>query len=96
MRIDVHTHFQSLDFIKHLLGRTNLPKGVPDGGSYVIQCATGLDAPALPKIMEMEKKLRDMDDMKIEVAVLSHGIPFGPEVLAAGRQTIGLCVSTTI
>jgi predicted TIM-barrel fold metal-dependent hydrolase len=29
----------------------------------------------------MEKKLRDMEDMKIDVAVLSHGIPFGPDVL---------------
>jgi len=85
MRIDVHTHFQSLDFIEHLLGRTNLPKGVLDGGSYVIQCATGLDMPALPKIIEMEQKLRAMDDMKIDVAVLSHGTPFGPEVFG-GRE----------
>jgi hypothetical protein len=29
----------------------------------------------------MEQKLRDMDDMAIDVAVLSHGIPFGPDVL---------------
>jgi predicted TIM-barrel fold metal-dependent hydrolase len=29
----------------------------------------------------MEEKLRQMDDMKIDVAVLSHGIPFGPDVL---------------
>src|SRR5215510_4873705 len=38
MRIDVHTHFQSLDFIKHLLGRSGLPKCVLAGGDYVVQC----------------------------------------------------------
>ena len=81
MRIDVHTHFQCLDFIKHLNGRCNLPKSVLDGGAYVIQCAAGLKIPAFPKIIDLEKKLRDMDDMKIDVAVLSHGIPFGPDVL---------------
>jgi hypothetical protein len=29
----------------------------------------------------MEEKLRDMEEMKIDLAVLSHGIPFGPDVL---------------
>src|SRR5215472_5706488 len=81
MRIDVHTHFQCLDFVKHLQGRNSLPKSVLDGGTYIIQCAPGLSMPALPKIIDMEKKLRGMEDMKIDVAVLSHGIPFGPEVL---------------
>jgi predicted TIM-barrel fold metal-dependent hydrolase len=85
MRIDVHTHFQSLGFIKHLLGRSGLPKSIRDGGTYVIQCAAGLSMPALPKIIDMEKKLRDMEDMKIDVAALSHGIPFGPDVLG-GRE----------
>ena len=81
MRIDVHTHFQCLDFVKHLQGRSTLPKSLLDGGNYIIQCATGLTVPALPKILDMEEKLRDMEDMKIDVAVLSHGIPFGPDVL---------------
>ena len=83
MRIDVHTHFQCLDFVKHLQGRGTLPKSVLDGGTYIIQCAPGLNVPALPKIIDMEKKLRDMEDMKIDVAVLSHGIPFGPDVLSS-------------
>jgi predicted TIM-barrel fold metal-dependent hydrolase len=81
MRIDVHTHFQCLQFIKHLQGRSNLPRSVLDGGTYVVQCAPGLNVPEIPKIIDVEKKLRDMDDMKIDVAVLSHGIPFGPDVL---------------
>jgi predicted TIM-barrel fold metal-dependent hydrolase len=82
MRIDVHTHFQCLDFVKHLRGRSSLPKSVLDGGTHIIQCAPGLNVPALPKIIDMEMKLRDMELMKIDVAVLSHGIPFGPEVLS--------------
>jgi len=83
MRIDVHTHFQCLDFVKHLQGRSTLPKSVLDGGTYIIQCAPGLSVPAPPKIIDMEKKLGDMEDMKIDVAVLSHGIPFGPDVLSS-------------
>ena len=78
---DFHTHFQCLDFVKHLKGRTELPKAVLDGGSYIIECAAGLDVPSLPKIIDIEQNLRDMDDMEVDVAVLSHGIPFGPDVL---------------
>ena len=81
MRIDVHTHFQCLDFVKHLQGRSALPKSLLDGGTYIIQCAAGLTVPALPRILDMEEKLRDMEDMKTDIAVLSHGIPFGPDVL---------------
>lgn len=85
MRIDFHTHFQSLDFIKHLQGRGNLPKSVLDGGTYVIQCAAGLQIPAFAKVIDIEKKLRAMEDMKTDVSVLSHGIPFGPDLLG-GRE----------
>lgn len=85
MRIDVHTHFQCLDFVRHLQGRTRMPRSFIEGGNYVIQCAAGLTVPSLPKIIDMEEKLRDMDEMKIDVAVLSHGIPFGPDVLDAAE-----------
>jgi len=81
MRVDVHTHFQCLDFIKHLHGRGNLPRSLLEGGTYVVQCAAGLNIPAFPKMIDIEKKLRDMEDLKIDVAVLSHGVPFGPDVL---------------
>jgi len=85
MRIDIHTHFQCLDFVKYLQGRSTLPKSVLDGGTYIIQCAPGLNVPALPKMIDMDKKLRDMEDTKIGIAVLSHGLPFGPDVLN-GRE----------
>jgi hypothetical protein len=42
MRIDVHTHFQSLDFIKHLQGRSTLPKTLLEGGMYAVQSAPGV------------------------------------------------------
>ena len=85
MRIDFHTHFQCLEFLKHLQGRNALPKSFRDGGTYIVQCAAGLDVPSAPQAIDMEEKLRDMEAMKIDVAVLSHGIPFGPDVLG-GRE----------
>src|SRR5262249_30481215 len=81
MRIDFHTHFQCVDFIRHLQGRDALPRSVLNGGTYMVQCGAGLEVPCLPKLLSMDEKLRDMDDTKIDVAVLSHGLPFGPDVL---------------
>jgi len=52
MRIDVHKHFQCLDFIKHLHGRGNLPRSLLDGGTYVVQCAGGLNIPRMVKKTE--------------------------------------------
>jgi predicted TIM-barrel fold metal-dependent hydrolase len=81
MRIDVHTHFQSLDFIQHLHGRSTLPRTIRDGGTYMVQCAAGLQVPALPKMVDMDEKLRDMNNLQIDRSVLSHGLPLGPDVL---------------
>jgi hypothetical protein len=52
MRIDVHTHFQSLDFIKHLQDRNTLPKTLLEGGIYAVQCAPGLQLLSLPKMVD--------------------------------------------
>jgi predicted TIM-barrel fold metal-dependent hydrolase len=83
MRIDVHTHFQCLDFVKHLQGRNALPRSILDGGIYFIQCAQGLNLPSFAKVIDIDQKLRHMDETKTDVAVLSHGIPFGPDVLGS-------------
>ena len=80
MRIDVHTHFLCLDFVKHLQGRSSLPTTVLEGGVYVMQCAAGLRLPTVPNIVDMDVKLKDCDQMGIGLSVLSHGIP-GPDVL---------------
>jgi predicted TIM-barrel fold metal-dependent hydrolase len=79
-RIDVHTHFVCLDFIKHLRGRSAMPRSVLQGGVYVVQCAAGLQPPIVPNILDMEVKLRDVDTLGIDVSVLSPAVP-GPEVL---------------
>ena len=80
-RIDIHTHFQCLDFVKHLLGRSAFPRSVLDGGTYAVECAAGFRVPALPKIVDMDAKLRDLEAMDIAVSILSHGLPLGPDVL---------------
>ncbi|HLG69732.1 MAG TPA: amidohydrolase family protein [Chloroflexota bacterium] len=80
MRIDVHTHFLCLDFVKHLQGRSALPRTVLEGGVYVMQCAAGLRLPTVPNIVDMDVKLKDCDAMGIDMSVLSLGIP-GPDLL---------------
>ena len=80
MRIDVHTHFISLDFIKHLEGRSALPSSALEGGTYFTTCTQGFRLPILPRITDVEVKLKDIDDMGVDLSVLSHGVP-GPEVL---------------
>jgi predicted TIM-barrel fold metal-dependent hydrolase len=85
MRIDVHTHFQSLAYVQHLHERNALPRAVLDGGTYVIQCGAGVNVPALPKMLDMGEKLRDMDASGIDIAVLSHGLPLGPDALVGAE-----------
>jgi aminocarboxymuconate-semialdehyde decarboxylase len=81
MRIDIHSHFQSLDYIKHLLGRDAMPSTVHDGGVYFVQCSAEVKIPALPVMLDMEHKLQDMDALGVDVAVLTHGLPLGPDAL---------------
>ena len=80
MRIDVHTHLVYLDFIKHLHGRSSLPNAVRNGGTYVVSCSPGFRAERPPDHFDVEEKLKDMEEMGVELSVLSHGIP-GPELL---------------
>ncbi len=79
-RIDVHTHFLCMDFVKHLMGRSAVPRTVLEGGVYVMQCGAGLRLPSVPNIVDMDVKLKDCDAMGIELSVLSLGIP-GPDIL---------------
>jgi predicted TIM-barrel fold metal-dependent hydrolase len=85
MRIDIHTHFQSLAYIQHLHERGGLPRAVLEDGNYVIQCGAGVNVPVLPKMLDMDEKLRDMDASGIDVAVLSHGVPLGPDALGGAE-----------
>jgi predicted TIM-barrel fold metal-dependent hydrolase len=83
-RIDVHTHFLSLPFIKHLMGRSSYPSTVLEGGVYVVDCAQNWRLPTVPAIAEMDVKLAGADEMGVDISVLSHGIP-GPEVLGGSE-----------
>src|SRR6266571_7847438 len=89
-RIDVHTHFLCLDFVKHLQGRSALPRTVLEGGVYVMDCAPGLRLPSVPNIVDMDVKLKDADAMGIELSVLSHGIP-GPDILGGDEADDWAC-----
>ncbi len=93
MRIDIHPHFLCLDFVKHLQGRSDLPTTVRDGGGYVVQCVTGMNVPVIPKIIDMEQKLREADEMGTDVSVLTHALP--PDMVGAPQPTSGPCASTT-
>ncbi len=80
MRIDVHSHLVSLDFIKHLQGRGALPNAVIEGGAYLVSCTSTYQNQGQVHYTDVEKKLRDMERMGVDMSVLSHGIP-GPELL---------------
>jgi predicted TIM-barrel fold metal-dependent hydrolase len=91
MRIDIHSHFQSIAYVKHLRGRGELPRSVLDAGMYVIQCAAGVSVPALPSMLDMEQKLADMDVLGVDLALLSHGIPLGPDALGGQEADDWAC-----
>ena len=80
MSIDVHSHLIFLDYLKHLAGRSSLPKGVLEGGTYFVSCARGYQHASPQAHADVDTKLQDMDDLGIGMSVLSHGMP-GPELL---------------
>jgi predicted TIM-barrel fold metal-dependent hydrolase len=81
MRVDVHSHFQSVEFVRHLVGSTRLPCAIREGGTYIVDCGAGLRVPSLPELVDVEAKLDAMDRLRVDVSVLSHGLPLGPDVL---------------
>jgi predicted TIM-barrel fold metal-dependent hydrolase len=83
VRIDVHSHFQCVDFVKHLVGRSELPNAMREGGTYIVDCGAGLRVPSLPEMVDAEAKLEAMDRLGVDVSVLTHGLPLGPDVLGA-------------
>lgn len=81
MHLDIHSHFLSMDFVMHMIGRSELPTTVLEGGEYSIECGGELRFDASARIVDMDTKLKDLEAMGVDLSVLSHGIP-GPEVLA--------------
>ncbi len=80
MRIDVHSHLVFLDYLEYLVGRSALPQGVLDGGTYFVRCAGGYRHASPLGHADVDAKLRAMDDLGIRLSILSHGMP-GPELL---------------
>ena len=80
MRIDVHTHLYFQEFADYLLGRSALPNVTAKDGVYVTNCSPAFSVTSPPGHRDVDAKLRSMDDMGVDLAVLSHGIP-GPELL---------------
>ena len=80
MRIDIHTHLYFTEFAEYLIGRSSLPNAVRQGGTFVTNCSAAVSLVSPPGHMEIDAKLKSMDDMGLDVAVLTHGIP-GPELL---------------
>jgi predicted TIM-barrel fold metal-dependent hydrolase len=84
MRIDIHSHLMSAAFLEHLQGRHALPTAARDGTGYIAHCAPGLSLPYRAPILSVEAKLAEMDAARIDLAVLSHGLP-GPHVLGGAQ-----------
>lgn len=84
MRIDVHSHFMSLAFVRHLQGRPSYPATSVDGDLYVTDCAPNLSIRHGPPILDMDRKLQDMAADGIDTAVLSHGLP-APDLLGGAE-----------
>jgi predicted TIM-barrel fold metal-dependent hydrolase len=80
MRIDVHSHLIFLDYLEYLAGRTSLPQGVLQGGTYFVSCQGGYQHASPLGHADVDAKLRSMEELGIGLSVLSHGMP-GPELL---------------
>ena len=80
MLIDIHSHLVMPEYLEYLTGRTSLPKAVLRGGAYFISCNGGYTQTSATVHSDVEQKLRDMEDMGADLAVINHGIP-GPEML---------------
>jgi hypothetical protein len=49
MRIDIHSHFQCLDYVKHLVGRTALPRTLVEEELMSSNVRQDLIFPPLPR-----------------------------------------------
>jgi predicted TIM-barrel fold metal-dependent hydrolase len=70
-----------LDYVKHLQERDAFPRTVRDGDTYFVQCAAAMGIPCLPTLVDLDEKLRQMEELRVDVSVLSHGVPLGPDAL---------------
>jgi aminocarboxymuconate-semialdehyde decarboxylase len=84
MKIDVHTHFMPEKMAQMLEKRSRFPYTKFVDGTYHLHCCQGLTFPMVSSFYDMQKKLADMDEVGIDVAILSLAIP-GPELLGGSQ-----------
>jgi predicted TIM-barrel fold metal-dependent hydrolase len=73
--VDVHTHFLPASLVRALEARDDLPMITREGDRRLIHYGAGNVHPVLPAMGDVERRLADMDDQGIDVAVLSVNIP---------------------
>lgn len=73
--VDVHTHFLPAALVRALEARTELPMITDEGDRRLIHYGAGNIHPMLPAMGDVERRLSDMDEQGIDVAVLSVNVP---------------------
>jgi aminocarboxymuconate-semialdehyde decarboxylase len=73
--VDVHTHYLPATLVSALEARDDLPMITRDGDRRLIHYGAGNVHPVLPAMGDLERRLADMDEQGIDVAVLSVNIP---------------------
>jgi aminocarboxymuconate-semialdehyde decarboxylase len=73
--VDVHTHYLPAALVSALEKRQELPKISEGPDGRLIHYGEGNIHPVLPEMGDVERRLADMDDQGIDVAVLSINIP---------------------
>lgn len=73
--VDVHTHFLPQALVGALERRDALPMITREGDQGLIHYGQGNVHPILPQMGDLERRLADMDEQGIDVAVLSVNVP---------------------
>jgi predicted TIM-barrel fold metal-dependent hydrolase len=73
--VDVHTHYLPAALVSALEARDDLPMITREGDRRLIHYGAGNIHPVLPAMGDVERRLSDMDEQGIDVAVLSVNIP---------------------
>jgi len=84
VKIDVHTHFLPEAMARILEKRDAFPYARRADGTYHFHCCPGLTLPHAQGCHDLSLKLAHMDEMGVDVGVLSLAVP-GPERLGGAQ-----------
>jgi len=74
-RVDVHTHYLAPALIAALERRSELPRISESDQGRMIEYGENNIHPVLPRMVDLEGQLHDMDEAGIELAVISVNVP---------------------